>query len=264
MGNRIVFLLWVFTSCVSTQVPPGNSPSTQLNMISVEGGTFLFLDKNITMIPSFQISQTEVTQKQWKEVMEPFLDQGQFKEVKFYPTKGAGDNFPVYHVDWYDAVFFCNVLSLQEGLEPAYHIQNEKVTWVKSSSGYRLPTEAEWEYAAKGGSLTRGYAYAGGNDPKEVAWSLRTSGEKTHPVGTRFPNELGLYDMSGNVMEWCWDTWDAMSEVLDPTGRTGFDARSIRGGAWNTYSVNTKVVARNSHNPRQRGNYMGFRVAKTK
>ena len=132
---------------------------------------------------------------------------------------------PVINVSWYDAVAYCNWRSQQEGKAPAYAISGSNVSCDFSVNGYRLPTEAEWEYSAKGGpaasSLTVNAAYAGSPNLEAVAWYSGNSGNKTHPVGQKQPNSLGLYDMTGNVWQWCWDWYGSYStgSQSDPTGR---------------------------------------------
>jgi sulfatase modifying factor 1 len=124
-------------------------------------------------------------------------------------------------VDWNDALVYCNWLSEKEGLTPCYTGKGILTRCDFLANGYRLPTEAEWEYAARGGK-SRGFKYAGSNNADEVAWYASTSGGQTQPVGQKQPNELGLFDMSGNSYEWCWDLYDgkyyAASPASDPTG----------------------------------------------
>ncbi len=137
-------------------------------------------------------------------------------------------------VTWYDAVQYCNMLSAKNGLNSCYTINGTNVTCDFSKNGFRLPTEAEWEYAAKGGRQNRGMKYAGSNSPDEVAWYRDNSGGKTHPVGQKQANEMGLYDMSGNVFEWCWDLYGvySASSQTDPEGALSETYRVLRGGSW--------------------------------
>jgi formylglycine-generating enzyme required for sulfatase activity len=132
----------------------------------------------------------EVTQKEWTEVMGS------------NPSNFNGTALPVEQVDWYDAISYCNKRSVKEGLTPAYTINGQNVTWDKSVDGYRLLTEAEWEYAARGGkNSSTQFTYAGSNTVGDVAWYSENSGNRTHEAGQKAPNALGLYDMSGNVWE---------------------------------------------------------------
>ncbi len=216
--------------------------------VLVKGGTFRntksnYYGKSVT-IPDFYIGKYEVTQKEWIEVMGS------------NPSKFKGDNLPVEMVTWYDCVDYCNKRSKREGLKPYYNIDKNKkdpnndndhddikwtVTINAGADGYRLPTEAEWEYAAGGGQMSKSYTYSGSNDINEVAWYWKNSGDKnltgfwnwpaiednnnkTKSIGLKKPNELGLYDMSGNVREWCWD-WHE-SNGIEPKGR------AWRGGGW--------------------------------
>lgn len=140
---------------------------------------------------SFYLNKYEVTQSLWLRVMGG------------NPSHFRGENRPVESVSWFEAINFCNALSEQEGLQTCYTIYNDKVTFRHEANGYRLPTETEWEYAAKGGEKKEAHTYSGSYYANEVAWYNNNSSQTTHDVGLKSPNRLGLYDMSGNVYEWC-------------------------------------------------------------
>lgn len=161
------------------------------------------------------------------------------------------DNHPVIHVSWNDAVAYCRWLS------------------VKTGKTYRLPTEAEWEYAAKGGINHDEYTYSGSNDIDAVAWYGYNSGNTTHPVGQKMPNSLGLYDMTGNVHEWCNDWLDKSwedenyyknSPRVNPLGPEKGEYRVRRGGSWYYVKTFCRVSHRNGDDPTDRGYDIGFRV----
>jgi len=204
-------------------------------------------------VSSFYMGKYEVTQKEYQEVMGA------------NPSNFKGDNLPVEMVSWYDAVEYCNKRSQKEGLTPAYTINGSNVTWNKSANGYRLPTEAEWEYAARGGNGTPGnYTYSGGNTVGDVAWYEDNSGNSTHAVGTKKPNGLGLYDMTGNVWEWCWDWYGAYSGTAqtDPVGAVSGTYRVLRGGCWIISAANTRSANRDGSNPSNWGYNFGFRLVR--
>lgn len=179
----------------------------------------------------YYMMQTEVTQGLYQAVMGE--NPAEFQ---------LGDDYPVEEVNWYDAVFFANELSRLEGREQCYEIDYDTegiplVSWIGlDCTGWRLPTEAEWEYAARGGES---FIYSGSSDPLAVAWFQENALEKTHPVAQFQANGFGLYDMSGNVEEWCWDGYQeggyqyALEQgiVQDPLGGDS-DMRPLRGGGW--------------------------------
>ena len=158
------------------------------------------------------------------------------------------DNHPVIHVSWNDAKAYCEWLSRKTG------------------QSFRLPTEAEWEYAARGGNKSRGYKYSGSNSINDVAWYTSNSGSKTHQVGTKSPNELGIYDMSGNVWEWCQDWYGNYSSgsQTNPTGPSSGSTRVRRGGSWCNFAEYCRVSYRISYSPDYRDDILGLRLASGK
>jgi formylglycine-generating enzyme required for sulfatase activity len=216
----------------------------KLEMVFVEGGTFMMESsawgaclskdkRHEVQVSNFHISKYEVTQGQWIAVMGS--SPSSFMK---------GDNYPVERVSWKDIQKFLRRLNAATGKQ------------------YRLPTEAEWEYAARGGNRSQGYLYSGSNDIGEVAWYAGNSGNKTHPVGQNRPNELGLYDMSGNVWEWCNDRWEhyPTGVLMNPKGATTGSNRVIRGGGWNFTAETCRVAFRSNFPPDLRSYDLGFRV----
>ena len=183
----------------------------------------------------YYIAETEVTQSQWKAVMGD--NPSHFKDC---------DDCPVENVSWNDVQEFFARLNARAG-----------------SPRYRLPTEAEWEYAARGGANSRGYQYAGSNDINKVAWYDDNSGDKIHPVKGKKPNELGVYDMSGNVYEWCSDWYGDYSagSQTNPQGSSGGIYRVYRGGSWFNYAWNCRASYRLINGPDYRNYSLGFRLA---
>jgi formylglycine-generating enzyme required for sulfatase activity len=186
-------------------------------------------------------------------------------------------------VNWYEALVFCNKLSVKEKLNPVYRINGStnpndwgeapltpKAEWdtveiIEGSNGYRLPTEAEWEYAARGGESAKSFTYAGSNDADAVSWYYDNSSLKSHEVGKKTPNDLGLYDMSGNVMEWCWD-WEgkySSGSQENPTGPVSGLFRIIRGGSLSSSALFSRVAYRHNNKPEFKGVNLGFRVARS-
>jgi formylglycine-generating enzyme required for sulfatase activity len=218
------------------------------------GGTMYDGGKPIhqVTVKMFYMSDHEVTQKEWVEVMGS------------NPSYFEGDTLPVECVSWYDAIEYCNKRSVKEGLTPAYTVNGTNVTWDRNANGYRLPTEAEWEYAARGGSKSKGYEYSGSSSVDGVAWYNGNSGNKTHPVKTKSANELGLYDMSGNVYEWCWDWYDSYGSEAqtDPTGASSGTHRVFRGGSWYDVAAGVRSAFRNGSTPSNRGYILGFRLVR--
>ena len=227
----------------------------------VEGGTFQMGSTSgdsdekpvhTVTVSSFYMCDHEVTQKEYRDVMGA------------NPRSFSGDNRPVECVSWYNAVEYCNKLSIKEGLTPCYTINGDSTTCNFKANGYRLPTEAEWEYAARGGKNSNGYTYAGSNSVGNVAWYNDNSGIQIHNVKTKAPNELGLYDMSGNVWEWCWDRKGSYSSGLqtNPSGSSSGSYRVFRGGSWFDGSSLCRVAYRESNDPSYTNIILGFRVVR--
>lgn len=231
-----------------------------VGMISVEGGTFMMGSNDgdsdekpvhQVTVSSFMIGKYEVTQKEWREVMGS------------NPSYFTGDDLSVEGISWYDAVDYCNKRSIKEGLTPCYSGSGNSITCNWNANGYRLPTEAEWEFAARGGIKSKDYTYSGSDNIANVASYGEAEGQ-THTVDTKAPNELGIYDMSGNVWEWCWDWYDARYYVAslnpDPKGAGAGSERVLRGGSWAMDGFVCRVADRHSNKPDYRGSIRGLRV----
>jgi formylglycine-generating enzyme required for sulfatase activity len=229
-------------------------------VVPVTGGTFQMGSNDAidigaspphsVTLSSFSIDKYEVTYEKWTEVYNWGLTHGYTDlpvgENGYYQS---GTNNPITMVNWYDILKWCNARSEKDGLTPVYYTDNtqasvyrtgqlslasDAVKW--TANGYRLPTEAEWEFAARGGKQTHGYTYSGSNTIDNVAWYYSNSGSTTHTIGTKSANELGIYDMSGNVFEWCWDlygTYPSDAET-DPKGatRSGTIMSRVMRGGW--------------------------------
>ncbi len=216
----------------------------------------------VTISRPFFMGATEVTQGQWLTVMGS------------NPSgfSGCGKNCPVEKVSWHDAVNFCNRLSDREGLSRCYSGVGENLTWNRGCTGYRLPTEAEWEYAARAGTKT---AFANGGISELrcrhdanldlMGWYCGNAGKETHPVAKKQPNSWGLYDMHGNVWEWVWDWFQKSypsADVTNPAGPSGGSVRVIRGGGWSLARF-CRSADRGIRPAGDRFNYLGFRLVRS-
>ena len=249
-------------------VPPVPPPAPN-NMVRINGGTFTMgspaneprrdsdegPQHQVTISSSFYMGKYEVTQREYQEVMGT------------NPSRFKGDNLPVENVSWFDAVEYCNKRSQREGLTLAYTISgsgdNRTVAWNRSANGYRLPTEAEWEYACRAGTTT---AYnTGASISNNTGWYDANSAGSTQEVGLKQANAWGLYDMHGNVKEWCWDWFRNYPDgvQINPIGASSGSYRVFRGGDW-YYSVQyVRSANRDYTTPSSYGNgILGFRVAR--
>jgi len=256
MRNVIGFILFVCCYLqVNSQVNPASGSfadysetgyKMNMAMVAVKGDEFIMgctdeqaADCNESEKPTrrvivsdFYIGKYEVTQAQWKAVMGN------------NPSRFKGDNLPVEQVSWNDIQEFIGKLNKQTGKQ------------------YRLPTEAEWEFACRGGVSSAHYKYSGSNTANEVAWIDANSGQTTHPVGTKAPNELGIYDMSGNVLEWCsdWLNQYTVGAKLNPKGAASGTLRVGRGGSFRSIERVIRVSARSGNQPDGRAMNLGFRL----
>jgi formylglycine-generating enzyme required for sulfatase activity len=222
-------------------------------MVDVEGGTFWMGSSNDdyeadsdeqprhqVMMYSFSIGQTEVTQELWMTVMGS------------NPSYFKGMKLPVESVSWNDCQTFITILNQL------------------TDQQFRLPTEAEWEYAARGGNQSKEYTYSGSNNILDVGWYNDNCDRKTHSVASKTPNELGIYDMSGNVGEWCYDWYQdkyesnnySLSEFINPSGPFYGNVRVYRGGNWLNTATHCRVAYRDYGNPTNADNCIGFRLAR--
>ena len=235
---------------------------------------------DVTLRQPFAISRTEVTQGMYTRVVGTNPSLPDYNGVSL-----LGDDLPVQNVSWLDAVKFCNKLSKLEGLAAAYRVDGENVQWDQAASGYRLPTEAEWEYAARAGTMS---VWTGTSTATEVCLFgnvadavakrrfLWTDAERTFecadgfpglaPVGRFYPNAWGLYDMTGNVWEWTWDLFPASPVPADQPSGSGSEPsfpRSFRGGSWNIPPLVTRIANRDGASSFDHVGRLGFRLARS-
>ena len=197
---------------------------------------------SVTISKGYYIGETEVTQALWKAVTgnSPTMSGSSWST-----TYSLGDNYPAYYISYEDVQSFITKLNSLTGAQ------------------FRMPTEAEWEFAARGGNKSKGYEYSGSNTVGDVAWYYNNSGSKTHAVKTKAANELGIYDMSGNVWEWCSDWYGSYSSssVIDPTGPASGSDRVGRGGSWYGNAAYCRSANRNNYTPTNRNYNLGVRLA---
>jgi formylglycine-generating enzyme required for sulfatase activity len=242
------------TQAAATGFTETGVTGVSFDMVAVAGGTFTMgaaagdteadsdeKPAHEVTLSDFYIGRFEVTQALWLAVT------GSWPGTAPSSGYGLGDNYPAYYVSWNDIQTFITALNQQTG------------------KNYRLPTEAEWEYAARGGAQSEGYRYSGSNTLGDVAWYSSNSGYRAHAVGTKAGNELGIFDMSGNVWEWCSD-WYSSSYYTsvaqtNPAGPVNGSFRVRRGGSWGGNAAACRVSYRNSYTPGYRNYNLGFRLA---
>lgn len=271
------------TTTTTIVAPPSDYHSAYIGTLKgIPGGIFQrdSTQSNCSTVAAFHISEKEITRSQFTAIT-GLPDPSR----TIYST---GYNDPVQQTNWYHALVFCNRLSIGEGLTPVYTVNGSTnpsswggvpitnstiwnaATMDFSANGYRLPTEMEWMWAAMGAANgTTGYlkAFSGSNGTNAMgsfAWTASNSSNSTHPVGTKMANELGIYDMTGNVWEWCWDWYGTYpaGAIQDYTGVASGGGRVLRGGSWGTLGTTAPIDYRYNTSPYFRESSIGFRVVR--
>jgi formylglycine-generating enzyme required for sulfatase activity len=251
-------------------IPAGDTEDSLKRLVTIGAGVFTMGSpgseisrdpdeiQHQVMMSSFYMGKYEVTQQEYEAVMET------------NPSRFKGAHLPVEQVSWFDAVLYCNARSIKEGLKPAYTITETEVTWNHNANGYRLPTEAEWEYACRAGTATafntgNNFITDQGNYDGNYPYNGKATGlyrTKTTVVGNFTPNAWDLYDMHGNVYEWCWDQYKPAYSTEDLNGSIDADA-VIRGGSWYSEARFLRSANRAHAAHRTRTSYIGFRVVRS-
>ena len=266
----VLSVLMIFPACSddTTTYTPEPPPSALVDMVALPGGTFQMGDINgrgysnevpvhaVTLSP-FRISRFEITQRVYLEI------------TGSNPSHHSGSDRPAEMMTWYEAVEFCNLLSKKEGLDTCYSGEESGIACDFAANGYRLPTEAEWEYACRAGTTTE---YFNGNSEtnlSSVGWYAGNANTATHNVGGKEVNPFGLYDTHGNVVEWCWDRYDPVyyrtSPSVDPRGPDSGTDRVQRGGSYFQANIEgcRSAFRSNYLAPKYGGRDTGFRVVRT-
>ncbi len=264
------------------EAPKAAGPAAPKDMALVEAGTFMMGNltdcacgtsdelpaHQVTLTRSFHMGLTEITQKEWSDVMGA------------NPSVVVGDDLPVTNVSWREAVDYCNRRSKREGLTPCYSGSGDSTACNFDADGYRLPTEAEWEYACRAGSKTDVHTGNVGTCVRTevdsalnaAGWYTANSAGTIHPVGTKAVNAFGLFDMHGNVAEWCWDGVEWMQDgfppypsepVTDPIADARTSNRVTRGGSAFNAAMWCRASARGCAHASDRARNLGFRVVRT-
>ena len=231
-------------------------------MIKVDGGTYTMgatseqgneaesneKPRHKVTLSDYYIGQTEVTQELWQAVMGNTIQQQRDKESRSFPLKGVGKDYPMYYISWYECHLFINALNSE--LRPQL-----------GGKEFALPTEAQWEFAARGGTQSNNYKYSGSNNIEDVSWYGSNARSSSHPVKLKAANELGIYDMSGNVWEWCEDWYGEYKVVgqTNPKGPSAGRSYVLRGGSWFNGASSARVTCR-VHDPGKRKFEIGLRL----
>ncbi len=249
-------------------------------MVAVDGGTFQLgailkdtqAEKDekpqVTVtVQSFLMSKFEVTVWEWKEYVAA-------TKATMPPKQDWGwhNDFPITNITWEEAIEYCNWLSEKQGLKKAYSKSGPRYVCNFNANGFRLPTEAEWEFAARGGVKAKGYKFSGSNETKFIAWNLENSGARPHAYGTKYANELGIYDLTGNVWEWCWNFYDkdyfkALNAGIQTdesvTGPLRGEKRIVKGGSWDSKTVFCRISNKVATLPGNTHKFYGMRLVRS-
>lgn len=268
--SNLKFLLVILLFIPVILFSQKNDDVYNVQMVLVDGGEFIMgqeaeqgLDAKFehkVVLNSFLIGKYEVTTEEFRKF-------AKFSGIFVEPELQG--NLAITNVSWFTAIMYCNWLSGAKGYDKCYNIEHTKegkiVTFNREANGFRLPTEAEWEYAARGGLDSRGYVYSGSHNANEVAIYVNTK-YRLYKVGSKLPNELGIYDMSGNSAEWCWDYYDKdyykNSSKDNPTGPKTGSTRVVRGGNFYCSADMLSVGTRMHYPPETQKESIGFRVAR--
>jgi len=243
----VLFFSIILMACFSRKL------SINQDMVFVEGGEYIlgkegFSTQSVRIqLSGYYVSKYEITVEQWEQFLKETETLYQWKDEYTDMREESPFHDSPIGVGWNLAIQYANWVSRKYSLEECYIINGDNVEWKREANGYRLLTDAEWEFAARGGNISKGYEYAGSDDLDEVAWTGWNSDNIAHPVGTKKANELGLFDMSGNVSEWCWDLSEKYPNdksiiLVNPTGpsladyliRNKMRWRIARGGCYGT------------------------------
>ncbi len=292
-GNLLLFLVLNTMGCTEdnstlTVQAPIQQPPAPSSSVTVAGGTIAMGGDGATdgkpihsvTVGSFIIEKYEISFDAWTTVREWGLTHGYTDlPAAQHGYRPVGTGNPAARMSWYDVVKWCNARSEKESMTPVfytdstqtrvyrtgdYNLPTAAVLW--TANGYRLPTEAEWEFAARGGTKSHNCSYSGSNNIDSVAWYSSNSEFSTHPIASKFPNELGLYDMSGNAAEWCWDVYAPYSSnaQTDPKGGEGGNIRVVRGGSWMSGVSSCRPPYRESSLASVRADNIGCRLVRSK